>query len=105
MAGTQGHSWFRLLTRTPNSFRRGPSTRHARKLRRMATQRINARKAHDAARRIQLERRLDLRIQQVTDQLRPEHRLELQAELAWLQAARDSLEDDGVLPDRKTINA
>lgn len=71
----------------------------------MVTQRLDARKALAAARRIQLERRLDLRIQYVTDQLQPERRLELQAELAWLQAARDSLEDDGVLPDRKTINA
>lgn len=90
---------------TPNSFRRGPSMRHARKLRRMVTQRLEARRAHAAARRIQLERRLDLRIQHVTDQLRPERRLEFQAELAWLQAAKDSLEDDGVLPERKTINA
>lgn len=93
------------ITRAPNSFRRGPSTRHARKLRRMVTQRLDARRALAANRRIKLERRLDVRIQHVTDQLRPERRLELQAELAWLQAAKDSLEDDGVLPDRKAFNA
>lgn len=40
-------------------------------------------------------------IQDLRYQLSPEHRLKLQAALASWEAAKDSLEDDGVFPEPK----
>lgn len=93
------------ITREPNSFRRGPSTRHARKLRRMVTRTIEARKALAHARLIRLQRQVEWNIDHYRNALRPERVLMLQEELAYWEAARDSLEDDGVMLDRKTFNA
>jgi hypothetical protein len=93
------------LTRTPNSFRRGPSTRHARKLRRMVTRTKQARKALEDARLARAKRRVESNIQHLSNLLRPERIIELREDLAYWEAARDSLEDDGVMLDRKTFNA
>lgn len=93
------------ITRKPNSFRRGPTTKHAGKLRRMVTRTIQARNALAASRLARAKRQVDWNIAHLSNLLRPERVLELQENLAYWEAAHDSLEDDGVMLDRKTFNA
>lgn len=95
----------RGLFAKPNSFRCGPSTRHARKLRRMVERRIEARKALAASRLARAKREAAANIDILQHRLSPEYRLRMQESLAHWEAIRDSLEDDGVAAEPKSLGA
>lgn len=92
---------FGWITRKPNSFRLGPSTRHARKLRQMVTRTIEARKALAASRLARAKREAAANIEKLQHRLSPEYRLRMQESLVRWQAIQDSLEDDGVVAEPK----
>lgn len=71
----------------------------------MVTRTIMARKALADARFARLQRQVEWNIQHYRNELRPERILMLQEELAFWEAAKDSLEDDGVMLERKSFNA